>query len=249
MKSNFLPLRSRSRMRDEEADSPATLYAEVNTKTFRYARKRDMYLPLPWGEGGVRGNRTTRNLILFLYACSLLILPPASAPAQPHSGLLPPRGEIGPSFWEQRGWLVILVTFFIVLALTALLIVFTRPKKNQTEPPEIAARRALQAWQNRPADGTLLMEVSRIFRRYIVFAFNLPPDELTTAELSRALQSLPQAEPALAAEIGDFLRQCDEDKFSPLAIPPRGDVATRALALLEKIEMRRHQLSEKPTAA
>ena len=93
------------------------------------------------------------------------------------------------------------------------------------------------------------MEVSRIFRRYIVFAFNLPPDELTTAELSRTLQSLPQAEPALAAEIGEFLRQCDEDKFSPPAMPPHVGVATRALALLEKVEARRRQLLEKQTAA
>ena len=86
--------------------------------------------------------------------CFALILSPASALAQPHSGLLPPRGEIGPSFWEQRGWLVILVTFFIVLALTAVLILLTRPKQNQIEPPEVAARRALQVWLNRPADGT-----------------------------------------------------------------------------------------------
>jgi hypothetical protein len=181
--------------------------------------------------------------------CLPLILFAASAPAQPHSGLLPPRGEIGPTFWEQHAWLVILVAFFIVLALTALLIVFTRPNQNEIVPPEIAARRALQARLNRPADGTLIMEVSRIFRRYLVFAFNLPPDELTTAELSHALQSLPQVEPALAAEIGDFLRQCDEDKFSPPALPPHVDVATRALALLEKIKTRRRQQPEKPTAA
>ena len=248
-------------MRDKETDSPATFYAAAKIKPFRYAKERHEALSLPKGEGGVRGNSTTANtksrlnsefvsaISLGLCVCLSLILHPASALAQPHSGLLPPRGEISPTFWEQHAWLVILITFFIVLALTALLILLTRPKQNEIVPPEIAARRALQARLNRPADGVLIMEVSRIFRRYLVFSFNLPPDELTTAELNRALQSLPSAEPALAAEIGDFLRRCDEDKFSPPALPPRCDVATRALTLLEKIETRRRQVLEKQTAA
>jgi hypothetical protein len=187
------------------------------------------------------------QILRLLLLCLLFIS--NAALAQPHSGLFPPRDEINPTFWEQHALLVILVTFFIVLALTALLILLTRPKQNEIIVPEVAARRALQALQNRPADGALIMEVSRIFRRYVVFAFNLPPDELTTAELSRALQSLPQAEPALVTAIGDFLHQCDEDKFSPPALPPHVNVASRALALLEKIETRRLQLLAQPTAA
>jgi hypothetical protein len=162
--------------------------------------------------------------------------------AQPIPALRPPHGEIKPSFWEQYGWLTIIVATVLIIVIAALIILLTRPGKKIVEPPEFVARRGLAALRGRVTDGPMLMEVSRILRRYVVFAFDLPPQELTTTELKQTLQSLPRTEPALVAAVTEFLRQCDEDKFSPPALPPHTDAPSRALELLEKIESRRRLL-------
>lgn len=195
----------------------------------------------------LRSNEVNRQIRCLSPLCLVFIS--NLALAQPPPGLRPPRGEIGPTFWEQHGWLVIIIAFFVVVAVTAVLILLTRPRRGRMEPPEAVARRSLAALRDRAEDGVLIMEVSRIFRRYVLFAFDLPPEELTTAELNKTLQSLPNAEPALAAAIGDFLRQCDEDKFAPRALPPRMNAVARALELLEKVEGFRQQSTLREPAA
>jgi hypothetical protein len=182
-----------------------------------------------------------------LVQCAALILRPSVAHAQPLPVLRPPRDEISQTFWEQHGWPVIIAAFLIVLFLAALLVLLTRPKRARPEPPEVWARRNLTALQGRAEDGAALMEVSRAFRRYVMFAYNLPPEELTTAELNKMLQSNSKAEATLAMAIGDFLRQCDEDKFSRQSRPSRANAASRALELLEKIESQRHETFSKQT--
>jgi len=164
--------------------------------------------------------------------------------AEPPPTLRPPRGEIGPTYWEQHSSLIIIGASVAVVVLTALIILVTRPKRYRSEPPEVLARRGLTALVNRPEDGALIMEASRIFRRYVIFAFNLPPVELTTAELNQTLQSSPKADSALVTGIAEFLRQCDEEKFAPLSNPPRLHTVLRALELLDKIEKLRLQSKE-----
>lgn len=161
--------------------------------------------------------------------------------AQPPPDLRPPRGEIPPSLWEAHPRLIIAAAIITLLVVIALVVLLTRPRRIVNEPPEIVARRRLTALLNRPENGALLAEVSRVFRRYVIFAFRLPPDEMTTTELDRLLHALPNAETTLVADVGDFLRQCDEEKFAPQSRPPRVNAAGRALALLEKIEARRRQ--------
>jgi hypothetical protein len=194
-----------------------------------------------------------RGLCFWKYHSLLLITALISvttpALAQPIPTLRPPHGEINPTFWEQYGWLTIIVPIVLIIVIGALIVLLTRPKKNIVERPEIVARRGLAALRGRVTDGAMLMEVSRILRRYVVFAFDLPPQELTTTELKQTLQSLPRTEPALVAAVTEFLRQCDEDKFSPPALPPHTDAPSRALELLEKIEARRRLLLAQQPAA
>ncbi len=167
--------------------------------------------------------------------------------AQPIPSLRPPRDEINPTFWEQHGLLIIIAAVVLLVTVATLLFLLLRPRKKLAEPPEVAARRSLTALRGRIADGALLMEVSQIFRHYVVFAFDLPPQELTTVELCATLPSSRKAEPGLVAAIGDFLRVCDVDKFSSHPVPPIADAAARALELLEKTEVRRRQFLPQPS--
>ena len=105
------------------------------------------------------------------------------------------------------------------------------------------ARRALLSLRSRPEDAALVGEVSRIFRRYLTFAFALPPVELTTTELARELQSRAAGNPALAGSISDFLRRCDEWKFAPGARGTKLAAAPAAVELLEQIEVHRLQVA------
>ena len=155
--------------------------------------------------------------------------------------LKPPRPELGPSFWAQHGWIIPVA---VVVALGAIAFWITwrrRPKPVTLTPPEVLARSALEALRGRTEDETLVADVSRILRHYVIAAFSLPPDELTTTELQNALQIQSQASLELSGAIIDFLRRCDEWKFAPVSNPARLDAAARALELLDKIEAHRKQ--------
>lgn len=179
----------------------------------------------------------------------VLVSCPVSVFAQPPPALRPPRGEIDPTFLEKHGWLVAIIAFAAIVAIALLVILLCRPKRKRIESPEALARRSLMALQNRSEDGALIMQVSQIFRRYVIFAFELPAGELTTAELNQALEPLPKTDPALVTAIGDFLRRRDEEKFAPHSRPPQLHAASRALELLEKIEVHRRRASlEEPAA-
>ena len=155
--------------------------------------------------------------------------------------LLPPHDELQPSFWELHGWWII-AGAVLILAILALLIAWLRrPKPEEITPPEILARRALEALRGRAEDAVLVVEVTRILRRYVLAAFGLAPDELTTSEIRRTLQHSAPVDPELATAITDFLRECDERKFAPAPPAPQPGVVDCALALLEKIEASRRQ--------
>jgi len=130
-----------------------------------------------------------------------------------------------------------------LVLLVLIILALRRPKAAVVIPPDVLARRALEALRGQPEDGALLMKVSGILRRYVIFACDLPPGELTTAELCEAVAGRPQFSPDLSADIAVFFRQCDERKFAPA--PPAANLGAVAvaLALLERIETRRRQVS------
>jgi hypothetical protein len=153
--------------------------------------------------------------------------------------LRPPHAEIPPTFWEQHAvWLVLFGALLLALVGVAAWFL-TRPKPPVIVPPEVQARQALDPLRQQPEDGALLSRVSQILRHYVAAAFGLPPGELTTAEFCRAIAGHTQIGPELAAALSDFLRLCDQDKFSlPAPVPPLSAVA-QALKLIDHAQNRR----------
>jgi hypothetical protein len=180
---------------------------------------------------------------MFVFTAILFATPrlfgQASTNALP--ALAPPYGEIPPTFWERHGT-VILVAGTAVIALAVLILwkIF-RPKPPVILPPEVLAREALTKLLRQPEDGKLLSNVSQILRRYVIAAFELPAAELTTTEFCAALAASEKIGTEPAQAISDFLRACDERKFStsPAAAPL--NAATRALELVALTENARHR--------
>ncbi len=156
--------------------------------------------------------------------------------------LRPPHAEIPPTFWEQHTVSIGMVGF-AVLALIGIAIWFaTRPKPPVIVPPEVQARNELELLRDLPESGAVLSQVSQAVRRYFGAAFALPPGELTTAEFCRAIAGNDQIGSDLSATTGDFLRRCDERKFSADSPPQAPGAAEYALKLVEEAEGRRQQL-------
>jgi hypothetical protein len=169
---------------------------------------------------------------------------PVSAQTAPSrlSALAPPCGELPPTFWQQHGTVVV-VGGLVVLALAAVVVwKILRPKPQPVLPPAVVARAALARLQRQPEDGKILSEASQALRRYVIATFELPPDELTTAEFCAALAGNKKIGAELAQSIADFLRECDGRKFSgsPPAVPL--NAAGRALELVALGEKRRAEL-------
>jgi hypothetical protein len=139
---------------------------------------------------------------------------------------------------------VLLVVFVGVLAWWIL-----RPRPSIPVPIEIQSRKDLEALRQRSEDGRLLSQVSRELRRYVVGAFALPPDELTTTEFCRVIAAHERLGPDLAAQVAEFLRRCDELKFAPASSPTPMGAAARALELVELGESRRAHLRKVEAAA
>jgi hypothetical protein len=177
----------------------------------------------------------------FLAACLSFVCCATFAAEEDIPKLRPPHDELQPSFWELHSWWTVVGIVLVLAALAFFIVWLRRPKPEEITPPEILARRALENLRERAEDAALVAEVTRILRRYILLAFGLPPDELTTAEIRRVLQHSMHTAPGLAVAITDFLRECDERKFAPIPPPPRTGVVDRALALLEKIEASQRQ--------
>jgi hypothetical protein len=156
--------------------------------------------------------------------------------------LSPPHAELPPAFWEQYGpWVVVAAILLLALAVVAVWWCL-RPKPSIPVPIEILTRRELEALRQRNEDGQVLSQISRVLRRYVVGAFALPPDELTTSEFCRVIDTHENIAPELAARVADFLRQCDELKFAPAGSPTPIGAAARALELVELGESRRAHL-------
>jgi hypothetical protein len=162
--------------------------------------------------------------------------------------LRPPQAEMPPTFWEQYGLWVILLGVLLVALVCVAAWLLSRPKPPVMVPPEVQARQALEPLRQQPEDGALLSHVSRVLRHYVAAAFDLPPGELTTAEFCRAIDGHAQIGSELSATLSEFLRQCDQRKFSPPAPAPPFSAVAQALKLIDQSQTRRLALAQ-PAAA
>jgi len=151
--------------------------------------------------------------------------------------LLPPHAELPPTFWELHGTAAVISGLAGLGAIALLVIWLRRTRSVEVTPPPVVARRELEALRGLPEDGALLMKASVIFRRYVIFAWGLPPVEMTSAELRRELEARSGKEsPALSAEVDQFFRNCDERKFSPKTPAGQMGAVATALEMIDRIE-------------
>ena len=150
--------------------------------------------------------------------------------------LVPAYGEIPPTFWEQyKAWMI--TGGFVLVLLLALAVWFLlKPKPPVVLSPAFIAREALKKLKHQAEDGSLLSEVSQIFRRYVGAVFGFPAGEMTTAEFSSTLAADPKADPQIAERVSAFLRDCDKVKFMAHNSALPLNAVGRALQLVEQIE-------------
>jgi hypothetical protein len=161
--------------------------------------------------------------------------------------LAPPLPELPPTFWAQHS-AAVLVLAIVALAISAIIgVLALRPKAAVVVPPEVEARRALEALSSRAEDGAVLSQVSQTLRRYFIAVFALPPGEYTTAEFCRTVSAREEIGAELATGVSDFLRACDERKFSSMPPASSAGAAARALELVGQAEIRRAQLRQPAT--
>jgi hypothetical protein len=158
--------------------------------------------------------------------------------------LLPPYGELPPTFFEQHGTSIVFGGLGIIaLAAFGGWLIF-RPKPEIIIPPEVQARQTLEVLREQPEDDVILSRVSQVVRNYFIVAFQLVPGELTTAEFSRELSRCEKISPELSTAATKFLLDCDARKFSMTTGSAILDAANRALNLIEQAEQRRMQLRQ-----
>jgi len=155
------------------------------------------------------------------------------------STLAPPYGELPPTFWEQHGTAIGIGGALFLVLCGIITWVLRQPRSQPVPLPADRARAALAKLQGQTEDGAVVTAISRILREYVCAAFQLSPGEWTTADLSVALAGNEQLGAELAKTTSDFLRECDEHKFSTSATAvPLGGVH-RARMLIELVEQRR----------
>jgi hypothetical protein len=194
--------------------------------------------------GGLGGCWMFPLAILFLFSALPLHgqtnLSATNAPLE----LLPPYGELPPTFWEQNSTVVSFAGIGVVALLAFFLWLLFHPKPKTIIPPEVQARAALENLRQQPEDGAVLSRVSEIVRHYFRAAFQLSPGELTTTEFCREISGNEKIGTELSTTTADFLRDCDNRKFSATAGAGKIYAANRALNLVEQAERRRAQLRE-----
>ena len=155
--------------------------------------------------------------------------------------LLPPYGELPPTFWEQHATSLMLVSLaVVVLAAPGIWLAF-RSRTQITMPPETQARLALATLRGQAENGSTLVHVAQILRTYFIAAFQLPAGELTTTEFVRAIASCNKIDTTLAAAVAGLLHDCDARKFSPPTTPEPLAAVARAEQLVMLAEARRLQ--------
>ncbi len=156
--------------------------------------------------------------------------------------LRPPLPEIPPSFWDQHGLGISCAASVLMIVAAGGVWHLTRPKPPVPVAPAVQARGQLESLRAAPEDGAVVSRVSRVVRYYFSAAFNLPAGELTTSEFSRAIEGVQKLGPELKIAVVDFLRRCDERKFSPSPARAPLGAAARAVQIIEEAETRRVDL-------
>ncbi len=160
------------------------------------------------------------------------------------SALLPPYGELPPTFWEQHATSVSFAGIGILALVAFGLWLLFRPKPKIVIPPEAEAKRTLTALRQQPEDGAALASISQAVRNYFIAAFRLPPGEFTTAEFSGLLAGHEQIGPELSTATLTLLHECDDRKFSTATNQALMNAADQALQLVAQAEQRRTQLRQ-----
>jgi len=158
--------------------------------------------------------------------------------------LRPPHAQIPPTFWEQCGLWVVMCGCLLLALIGAAAWFLTQPGRAKIVPPEVQARRELEPLRQQPEEGMLLSRVSQVLRHYVTAAFNLPPGELTTTEFCRAIATHAPIGPELSATLSEFLRQCDQRKFSPPAPAPPLSAVAQAFELIDQGQARLAALAQ-----
>lgn len=141
--------------------------------------------------------------------------------------------------------MAVLAGVLILIALASVLAWFIlNPGPQPVLPPAIVAREALVKCAARPEDGKVLSEVSQALRQYFGAALEFPSGELTTDELCRELEHTQKITPRLTRDVSDFLRACDERKFSPAVSSSPLNAAGRALEFVALTEKEAHNREE-----
>jgi hypothetical protein len=158
--------------------------------------------------------------------------------------LLPPYGELPPTFWEQNAPAISFAGLGAVALVAFVLWLIFRTKPKIIIPPEVQAREALQKLRAQPEDGAVLSRVSQVLRNYFCAAFHLSPGELTTTEFCREISGSERVGAELSNAAADFLRESDARKFSTTAGATKFNAVNRAQMLVEQAEQRRAQLRQ-----
>src|ERR1044071_1974714 len=190
------------------------------------------------GRGGSSksGKGLSFALLALVVASNLTTLGwPATNEAADELKLRPPRGEIPPSFWEQNGKWVVPMGIAGALAVGLLAWYFTRPKAVADVPPEVRARKELDALAYQAPDREVLSRTSQVLKRYLAQVFDLPQEEMTTAEFCKVFAAGKDPGEALSKNVCDFLHRNDQMKFAPGPVQPANTVL-EALGLLEQAE-------------
>lgn len=154
--------------------------------------------------------------------------------------LLPPYGELPPTFWEAHTTAVINCGGLIFLAAFTIWMLL-RPKPIRAASLGETAIRSLEQLRSHPEDGRLLSEVSQIMKRYVGSVFGFAGGEMTTAEFSAVLANHPECDAQFAATIANLLQRCDRDKFAVHTNAPPLNAASQALRLVQFSEQNRRQ--------
>ena len=182
--------------------------------------------------------------ILFLLAALPLHAQTNASDTNALRALLPPYGELPPTFWEQHTVSVVVAGIGIIAPMAFGLWLIFRPKPTIIIPAEVQAREALENLRQQPEDGAILSRVSQVVRNYFIAVFQLAPGELTTAEFSREVSGNEKIGAELSTAAAKFLCDCDDRKFSKTAGSTRLDAANRALNLIEQTERRQAELRQ-----
>ena len=158
--------------------------------------------------------------------------------------LVPPYGELPPTFWEEHGTAAAFGGFGIIVLAAFGLWLMIRPKPKIIVPPEVEARKILENLRQQPENGVMLSRVTQVVRHYFSAVFNLSPGELTTTEFCREISGRENIGPELSTAAAGLLHDCDASKFSSKTGQVGLDAANRALKLIAQAELRRAQLHQ-----